>query len=212
MVSQRTGTFTTPPMKHQPPTWEALLAEGHTIWAMDFCNIIDLKLFQIYIMGIIDINSRVLVWQSITIYPNRDWIIQQFKNIAIDDFSFPKYLIIDNDAIFGKWIDPIMMEYFTIKTLRTIPRSPWQNGFIERFWRTLQNELVDRIHLKDESSVRYFCNLYIEYYNEIRLHQGILGARPSNNHTNEKIKDLSSIKFEKIKHAHGLFYEFKLAS
>jgi hypothetical protein len=49
-------------MKHQPPTWEALLAEGHEIWAMDFCNIINLKLFQIYIVGIIDIGRFLDSW------------------------------------------------------------------------------------------------------------------------------------------------------
>jgi hypothetical protein len=37
--------FSTPPMKHQTPTWEALLAEGNEVCAMNFCNIIDLKLF-----------------------------------------------------------------------------------------------------------------------------------------------------------------------
>jgi hypothetical protein len=93
--------FSTPPMKHQPPTWEALLAEGKEICAMDFCNIIDLKLFQIYIIGIINVNSREIIWHAITVNPKRKWIIQQFKNLSIDNIPLPRYLIIDNDSIYG---------------------------------------------------------------------------------------------------------------
>ncbi len=48
------------------------IAAGNETWAMDFCNIIDLKLFQIYILGIININTREIIWQAITIHPNRE--------------------------------------------------------------------------------------------------------------------------------------------
>ncbi len=205
--------FTTPPMKYQPPTWEALLASGSEIWAMDFCNIIDLKLFQIYILGIININTREIIWQTITIHPNREWIVQQFRNLAIDEVSFPKYLIIDNDGIYGKWIDSIMLDYFEIKTLKITQRCPWQNGFIERYWKSLQHELIFRLHIQNESSLRYFCNKYEIYYNETRPHQGILGKTPSQtNKIKSSTQDLSSIKYKKIKHAHGLFVEFRLAA
>ncbi len=57
--------------------------------------------------------------------------------------------------------------------------SPWQNGFIERYWKTLQ---------------------------------GILGERPTHSYIKDDIKDFRSVKFEKIKHAHGLFHEFKIAA
>ena len=205
--------LTTPPMKYQPPTWEALLAESNHIWAMDFCNIIDLKLFQIYIFSIIDITTREIVWQAVTVHPNRNWIVQQFKNLSIDEINFPKYLIIDNDGLYGKWIDSVMKEYFDIKTLRITPGSPWQNGFIERYWKTLQEELIDRLHIKDETSIRHFCSKYQKYYNGIRPHQGILGQTPSKlKIENSIIINLSSVRYEKIKHVHGLFTEFKLVA
>jgi hypothetical protein len=97
---------------------------------MDFCNIIDLKLFQIYIIGIINIHSREIVWQAITIHPDREWILQQLKNISINATPFPRYLIIDNDSRYGNWMTPILLEYFDIKTLRIAKGCPWQNGKI----------------------------------------------------------------------------------
>lgn len=205
--------FSTPPMKHQPPTWEALLAEGKEVWAMDFCNIIDLKLFQIYIIGIINIHSREIVWQAITIHPDREWILQQFKNISINGTPFPRYLIIDNDSIYGNWMTPILHKYFDIKTLRITKGCPWQNGIMERYWKTLQIELVDRLHIQDESSIRYFCNIYKQYYNETRPHQGIFGFVPSEpSQQKASISNLHLLKYEKVKHAHGLFTEFKLVA
>ena len=62
--------FSNPPMKNQPPTWEALLAEGYEVWGMDFCNIIDFKLFQLYIFGIINISTREIICLSVTVHPS----------------------------------------------------------------------------------------------------------------------------------------------
>jgi len=177
------------------------------------CNIIDLKLFQIYILGIIDVRTREILCLSVTVYPNRNWIIQQFKNLAIDEKNFPRYLIIDNDAIYGSWIDPIMLDYFNIQILRISSGCPWQNSVMERYWKTLKEELIFRLHLQDESSIRYFCNKYRGYYNEIRPHQGISGKSPIQLKTMESpVTNLQSVKYKKIKHAHGLFTEFKVAA
>jgi transposase InsO family protein len=74
---------------------------------------------------------------------------------------------------------PILLEYFIIKTLRIAKGCPCQNGIMERYWKTLQIELIDRLHIQDESSIRYFCNIYKNYYNEIRHHQGIFSFVPS---------------------------------
>ena len=205
--------LTTPPMKFHPPTWEALLASGYEIWAMDFCNVIDMKLFQIYILGIININSRELITISVTCHPNRDWLLQQLRNLSIDETQFPKYLIIDNDAIYGKWIDPVMKDFFEIQIIRISHQSPWQNGFFERFWRSLQRECIYRLHIPNEVSVRYFCNKYKKYYNEKRPHQGINGATPiENSRIVSEVTNLHDLKYKKTRLVHGLFTEFSLVA
>lgn len=205
--------FTTPPMKYQPPTWEALLASGSEIWAMDFCNIIDLKLFQLYIFGIIDINSRELISISVTCHPQRNWIIQQFRNLSINDIDFPNYILIDNDGIYGRWIDPIFKEYFGIKIIRISHQSPWQNGFIERFWRSIQRECIYRLHIPNEASIRYFCNKYKKYYNQKRPHQGIDGNTPIDNlKVIPKITNLNEVRYNRTRLVHGLFTEFSLVA
>ncbi len=76
----------------------------------------------------------------------------------------------------------------------------------------LQIEIVNRLHIQDESSIRYFCCRYKSYYNGIRPHQGICGEIPSQSREESlQLFDLSRVRYEKIKHSHGLFTEFKVA-
>jgi transposase InsO family protein len=58
---------------------------------------------------------------------------------------------------------------------------------MERYWKTLQIELVNRVHIQDESSMRYFCNIYKSYYNETRPHQGLFRNVPLEPNQQKKI-------------------------
>ncbi|MBT8374681.1 MAG: integrase core domain-containing protein [Deltaproteobacteria bacterium] len=209
----RENGFTTPPMKYQPPTWEALLAGANETWVMDFCNVIDLKMFQIYVIGIINIQTREVILLSVTLSPHRQWILQQFRNLAIENIKFPDYLIIDNDRIYGNWAELVFKDYFGIKTLRITPKSPWQNGIIERFWKSLQVECIWRLHIQNEDSIRYFCHEYKNYYNKIRPHQGLDGGTPKEVRiVASNVFDLNTVKYKKQKHLHGLFTEFSIVA
>ena len=61
----------------------------------------------------------------------------------------------------------------------TRPYRPQTNGKVERFWRTIEDDVLrestfdSREHLEDE------IMHYIIYYNEHRPHQGINGDIPS---------------------------------
>ena len=147
-----------------------------------------------------------------TYFPDRNWIVQQFKNISIDEVSFPEHIIIDNDGIYGKWVDPLFYNFFKIKTLRTSPGKPWQNGHIERNHRSLKEELLNRTLMVNIDQVRSLCNKYKKYFNENRPHQGISGNTPDNLRSikSDKLSDLSKI--EKTYHLDGFVTEFKLAN
>ncbi len=60
----------------------------------------------------------------------------------------------------------------------TRPYRPQTNGKVERFWRTLNDDLIEGTtfeslhHLKDE------LQQYLIYYNEYRPHQGLMGKTP----------------------------------
>jgi len=63
-----------------------------------------------------------------------------------------------------------------IRHIRTQVDTPWTNGKIERFWATLQAEVLDRQHLEDLAAADAAVTAYASYYNYHRLH-GELGWR-----------------------------------
>ena len=51
------------------------------------------------------------------------------------------------------------------------PRSPWQNGHMERLIGTLRRECLDRMLIFGEAHLRRILTLYACYYNESRTYR-----------------------------------------
>ena len=58
----------------------------------------------------------------------------------------------------------------SIRHIRTQIDTPWTNGKIERFWATLQAEVLDRQQLADLAAAEAAVTTYAGYYNYHRLH------------------------------------------
>jgi hypothetical protein len=58
------------------------------------------------------------------------------------------------------------------------PRSPWQNGIVERSHRTDNEECLHVLTFRDNDERRYQHRLYEMEYNTARPHQGLDGATP----------------------------------
>jgi len=205
--------FMPPRLKFVPPTWAALIKSYRSVWSMDFMSVFDAFGSQMFVLVIIDIKSRTLISINATLNPNRSWIIQQFRNIAISDIPFPRVLISDNDGIYGNWLVPILKEYFEIEVKKIPPKMLWFNGVCERFHRTLREELFNRLVLHDQSHVQLVTSEFKGYYNLHRPHQGIDGKIPSGKVINFPRKSANSeINYRKIDHLNGLITRFELAA
>ena len=171
--------FVPPRLKFTPPPWEALIKSYYSAWAMDFMCVFDAFGGQLFVLVIIDIKSRALRAINATLNPDRAWVEQPFRNLAIGDVAFPKVLIADNDGIYGKWLVPTLKSFFHIKVHKIPPKMPWCNGVCERFHRTLRDEMFHRLILYDQSHVQALTNKFKDYYNDERPHQSMGGATPS---------------------------------
>ena len=58
------------------------------------------------------------------------------------------------------------------------PYRPQTNGKVERFWRTLEEDLLHETTFDSKSHLQDELLQYIIYYNEHRPHQGIQGKTP----------------------------------
>jgi transposase InsO family protein len=53
----------------------------------------------------------------------------------------------------------------------TAPRSPWQNGHVERLIGSIRRECLDHIVVLREASLLRTLRAYTRYYNEVRTHR-----------------------------------------
>jgi transposase InsO family protein len=57
-----------------------------------------------------------------------------------------------------------------IRDRPTSPRSPWQNGFVERLIGSIRRECLDHVVVFGERHLRHVLLSYMNYYNEMRTH------------------------------------------
>lgn len=71
-----------------------------------------------------------------------------------------------------------MLMELGVKHRYTRPYRPQTNGKVERFWRTLNEDLIDGTYFESEDDFKKELLEYLLYYNQERPHQGIEGKTP----------------------------------
>jgi putative transposase len=66
-----------------------------------------------------------------------------------------------------------------VQQFRVAPRSPWQNGFAERWVGTLRCELLDHLIVLGERHLLRFVRQHVAYYNDDRPHMSLGSDTPS---------------------------------
>jgi transposase InsO family protein len=65
-----------------------------------------------------------------------------------------------------------------IKEIITSPRSPWQNGHVERFIGSIRRDCLDHVIVFSENHLRRILTEYFAYYNLDRTHYNIAKDTP----------------------------------
>jgi transposase InsO family protein len=64
----------------------------------------------------------------------------------------------------------------------TAPRSPWQNGHVERVIGSIRHESLDHLVVFDEAQLRRVLKNYASYYNQVRTHLSLDTNAPDFRH------------------------------
>ena len=86
---------------------------------------------------------RRLLWFAVTGNPTADWLARQITEAFPWDGA-PKYLIRDNDRVFGA-VFKAHVRAMGIRDRPTSFRSPWQNGYVERLIGSIRRECTDHL-------------------------------------------------------------------
>jgi transposase InsO family protein len=169
-VLKRHRCPTTPPRQ----SWKTFLKNHrHLLASMDFKVTFDWRARPLYILSVIDHQRRRLVHCRSTYHPTSDWVAQQMREAFPFDEA-PAMMLMDHDSIFLPIIKNTLPA-MGVRVIRTAVGCPRQNGTIERFNRTLNEELLDHVIPLNSKHLNGLLAEYQRFYNTARPHQANKG-------------------------------------
>jgi transposase InsO family protein len=160
-------------MTKRPPnpdqTWKTFL-QNHMdcTAAIDFFVVPTLTFRVLYVLVILKHERRELVHLTTTENPTAEWTARQITEAFPWDTT-PKYMIRDRDGAYG-CIYRNRLEAMGLHDIPIAPRSPWQNGFVERVIGSIRRECLDHVIVRNERHLRRILRSYLTYYNHSRTH------------------------------------------
>ena len=151
------------------PGWQAFL-RNHTahIAGVDLFVVPTIGFKLLYGLVILRLERRRLVWTDVTANPTAEWIARQITEAFPWDEA-PRYLIRDRDTSYGAAVTR-RLRAMGIRDRPITPRSPWQNGHVERLIGSIRRECLDHVVVLGERHLRHLLANYATYYNGVRTH------------------------------------------
>jgi hypothetical protein len=189
--------------------WVTFLSNHReAIAAMDFFTVPTLTFGALYCFFVIAHDRRRILHFNATRHPSSAWVSQQLREAFPYD-SPPKYLIRDQDAIFGtEVVDTI--EALGTKSKRTAFKSPWQNDIAKRFVGSCRRDLVDHVIVLNERHLKRLMAEYVRYHHDDRTHLGLDKQTPAGRVA--AAETTMSAKIISIPRLGGLHHRYDLAA
>ena len=112
-------------------------------------------------------DRRRIVHVAITEQPTAAWTAQQLRN-ALPKNDAPRFLLCDRDSVFADVATTISAT--NIGAVRTAPRSPWQNAYVERVIGSIRRECLDHLIVVNAVALHRVLTDYVAYYMRSRTH------------------------------------------
>ena len=166
------------PDREKRTTWrEFIRTHTEVLAAVDFFSAevwTSAGLITYYVLVFMRVGSRRVCIAGMTPSPDQAWMKQMARNMTLADTGFLcgcKYLLHDRDTKFCAAFDGII-QAVGIKAVTLPPRSPNLNAHCERWIRSVKTELLSKMILFAESSLRHCLENYVNHFHAERNHQG----------------------------------------
>jgi len=141
------------------------------IVACDFCVVVTATFRLLYVLVVIEHQTRRIVHCNVTIHPTAAWTLQQLREAIPSDHRY-RFLIHDGDGIFSPQLDA-SITHMGLRVLKTPPRSPKANSLCERVIGTLRRECLDFLIPLTENHLRLVTKHWVAHYNRGRPHSSL---------------------------------------
>jgi putative transposase len=202
----------TPAPRRASPTWRQFLtSQAAVILACAFLHVDTVFLKRLYVLFVMEIQTRRVHVLGVTKHPTGPWTAQQARNLLMDLGAHAgqlRFLIRDRDSKFTAAFDNV----FTgngARIIKTPVRSPRANSFAERYVGTLRRECLDHLLIYGERHLGRILAEYTRHYNEHRPHQS-REQRPPLHEPGQAVDMTARITHRQV--VHGLISEYRRAA
>lgn len=140
-------------------------------WVQDFTHILFNGMW-IYIATIMELKTRRILGWSIGLRHDSELVHRAVLD-ALSKYSPPTILHSDQGSEYLSYKLQDLCQKMEVILSCSDRGSPWQNGFQERFYGTLKDELGTTNRFKDLSELYEAVALTIYYYNHKRIHTSL---------------------------------------
>jgi transposase InsO family protein len=177
-VLRRSGLGPAP--RRRGPSWsEFLHAQAQGILACDFFTVETAWLRTLYVLFFVELGSRRVHLAGVTANPDRAWVSQQARNLAIEGrLENVRSLLHDRDAKFSGPFDALIRSE-GVRVIRTPIRAPRANAVAERWVRTVRNECLDHLLVFGRRHLEQILRSYLAHFNAERPHRSLQLVPPA---------------------------------
>jgi transposase InsO family protein len=170
------------PAKPRPAERAFERAEPNQLWQSDIFTFLLRRHERIYVTAFMDDYSRYLVSLAMAHHQRSSLVLEALAR-GIEEYGVPREVLTDQGRQYVAWRGHTDFEEELrrqgIRHLKSRPHHPQTLGKIERFWKTLWEELLSRTVFGDFKDCERRVGLFVQAYNFRRPHQGIGGLVPA---------------------------------
>jgi transposase InsO family protein len=169
-------------MRREPVVQHFERAEPNQLWQSDLFTFLLRRHERLYVAAFLDDHSRYLVSLAIA-HHQRSVLVLEALSRGIAEYGSPREILTDQGRQYTAWRGSTEFEAelkrHGIQHVKSRPHHPQTCGKIERFWKTLWEELLSRTVFADFEDCQRRVNLFIQHYNFHRPHQALAGLAPA---------------------------------
>lgn len=140
-------------------------------WVQDF-TYLWFNGMWVYIATVLDLKTRRIVGFSISLRHDSD-LVHRAALDALSKYPSPSILHSDQGSEYLSYRLRDLCLKLEIELSCSDKASPWQNGYQERFYGTLKDELGPLSRFKDLAELHEGLAMTIYYYNHKRIHTSL---------------------------------------
>lgn len=135
-----------------------------------------------YLIGFMDDYSRYIVSLGLYRSQTAEHVLETYRR-GIAEYGVPREMLTDNGRQYTNWRGKTRfereMKKDRVKHIRSRPHHPMTLGKIERFWKSILGEFLQRAQFDSFEQAVERTAFWVKYYNYKRPHQGIGGLCPA---------------------------------